>query len=111
MAKKKATYSEIMELAKQYGVESNAFFRTAAERYHDQVEMMKMLRKQMETDGLMVEHVTSTGGVNMEINPIAVQLPKYNDTANKTLGLMLEIIQKLGTAAPAGDKLGEFLNE
>ncbi len=42
---------------------------------------------------------------------MAAQLPKYNDTANKTLGVMLDIIGKLGTAAPAGDKLGEFLNE
>ena len=29
-------------------------------------------------------------------NPLAGQLPKYNDTANKTLGVMLDIIQKLG---------------
>ena len=42
---------------------------------------------------------------------MAAQLPKYNDTANKTLGVMLDIIGKLGTQAPAGDKLGEFLNE
>ena len=40
-----------------------------------------------------------------------IQLPKYNDTANKTLGVMLDIIEKLGRQAPAGDKLGEFLNE
>ena len=105
MAKKKATYAEIMKLAEKYGVESNAFFRTAAERYHDQVEMMKRLREQMETDGLMVEHVTSTGGINMEINPIAIQLPKYNDTANKTLSLMLDIVQKLGKQADPDDGL------
>jgi hypothetical protein len=51
------------------------------------------------------------GQEKIETNPLVAQLPKYNDTANKTLGVMLDIIQRLGAEAPAGDKLGEFLNE
>ena len=55
--------------------------------------------------------IGSTGQKKIEAHPMAAQLPKYNDTANKTLGVMLDLIAKLGTAAPAGDKLGEFLSE
>ena len=61
--------------------------------------------------GLLMKSVGSMGQEKVETNPLVIQLPKYNDTANKTLGVMLDIIGKLGTQAPAGDKLGEFLNE
>ena len=61
--------------------------------------------------GLIFEVIGSTGQKKIEAHPMASQLPKYNDTANKTLGVMLDIIGKLGTQAPAGDKLGGFLNE
>ena len=60
--------------------------------------------------GLLMKSVGSMGQEKVETNPLVAQLPKYNDTANKTLGVMLDIIQKLGTAAPVGEKLGEFLN-
>ena len=62
-------------------------------------------------DGLLMTSTGSMGQEKIETNPLVIQLPKYNDTANKTLGVMLDIIQRLGTAAPAGDKLGEFLSE
>ena len=111
MAKKRLGYTEIMKLAKDYGVDTNAIFVSAAERYSVQVELIEKMRKQIETDGLMIEHTNVKGDVNSDVNPLTVQLPKYIDTANKTLSLMLDIIQSLGTTAPTGDKLGEFLNE
>ena len=59
---------------------------------------------------IMMTSVGSMGQEKIETNPLVIQLPKYNDTANKTLSIMLDIIGKLGTAAPVGDKLGDFLN-
>jgi hypothetical protein len=111
MTKKKLSFDEIMELADQYGVKDNVLFVSAAERYVGQMEIIRKIQSDLDERGLLIESVGSQGQTKIESNPMAVQLPKYNDTANKTLGVMLDIIQRLGTAAPAGDKLGEFLNE
>ena len=111
MAKQKLSYDEIMKLADQYGVKDNVLFVSAAERYAGQMDMIRKIQTDLEEKGLIFEVIGSTGQKKVEAHPLAGQLPKYNDTANKTLGVMLDIIGKLGTAAPAGDKLGEFLNE
>ena len=111
MAKQKLSFDEIMKLAEQYGVKDNVLFVSAAERYAGQVEMIRKIQEDLERRGLILLIVRSQGQQKIEANPMAGQLPKYNDTANKTLGVMLDIIGKLGTAAPAGDKLGEFLSE
>ena len=111
MAKQKLSFDEIMKLADQYGVRDNVLFVSAAERYAGQMEMIRKIQADLDERGLIYEIIGSTGQQKIEANPLAGQLPKYNDTANKTLGVMLDIIDKLGTAAPAGDKLSEFLNE
>ena len=110
MTKKKPTFDEIMELAETYGVKDNVLFVSASKRYAGQIEMIEKIEEDLRDRGLMVEKINVKGDTNVDANPLVSQLPKYNDTANKTLGVMLDIIQKLGTAAPVGDKLGEFLN-
>jgi len=111
MAKQKLSFDEIMKLAEQYGVKDNVLFVSAADRYAGQMDMIRKIQEDLDDRGLTFEVIGSTGQKKIEAHPMAGQLPKYNDTANKTLGVMLDIIGKLGTAAPAGDKLGEFLNE
>ena len=110
MAKKKMSFDEIMELAEQYGVKDNVLFVSAADRYAGQIRIIDEMQESV-SGGLLMKTVGSMGQEKIETNPLVVQLPKYNEVANKTLGVMLDIIGKLGTAAPAGDKLGEFLNE
>ena len=109
MAKKKLDFDKIMELAKSYGVDENVLFVSAAERYAGQIKIIQEMQESV-AGGLLIKSVGSMGQEKVETNPLVVQLPKYNDTANKTLGVMLDIIQRLGTAAPVGDKLGDFLN-
>ena len=111
MAKKKMTFDEIMELADSYGVKDNVLFVSASKRYAGQVEMIEKMQDELRERGLIIEKVNVNGDSVPIANPLAGQLPKYNDTANKTLSVMLDIISKLGAPAPAGDKLGEFLNE
>jgi len=111
MAKQKPSFEEIMKLAEQYGVKDNVLFVSAAERYAGQIETIRKIQEDLEKRGLLLCIVGSQGQQKIEANPLSGQLPKYNDTANKTLGVMLEIIEKLGREKPAGDKLGEFLNE
>ena len=108
MARKRLEYDEIMRLAKTYGVDKNAFFVSAAERYAVQVEMINGIRKRIEEDGMMIEHRNVKGDINADINPLTVQLPKYIDTANKTLSLMLDIVQRLGKIGVADDGLSGF---
>jgi hypothetical protein len=111
MAKKKLSFDEIMRLAEDYGVKDNVLFSSAAARYAGQVEMIEKIQEDLRDRGLMIIKTNVNGDDVPIANPLAAQLPKYNDTANKTLGVMLDIIGKLGTQAPAGDKLGEFLSE
>jgi hypothetical protein len=111
MAKKKQSFDEIMKLADQYGVKDNVLFVSASQRYAGQLDLIEKLQSEIASIGLTVKKVNVNGGINLDANPLVAQLPKYNDTANKTLGVMLDIIAKLGTAAPAGDKLSEFMNE
>ena len=110
MAKKKLTFNDIMELADQYGVKDNVLLVSAADRYAGQIKIIQEMQESV-AGGLLMKSVGSMGQEKVETNPLVVQLPKYNDTANKTLSIMLDIIARLGTPAPAGDKLGEFLNE
>ena len=111
MAKKKLRYAQIMKMAEEYGVKDNVLFVSAADRYLGQSEMIRSIETDLRERGMIIEKVNVNGDSVPIANPLAGQLPKYNDTANKTLGVMLDIISKLGTAAPTGDKLGEFLNE
>ena len=110
MAKQKLSFNDIMKLADQYGVKDNVLFVSAADRYAGQMEMIRKIQEDLSETGLIFEVIGSTGQKKIEAHPMVAQLPKYNDTANKTLGVMLDIIARLGTAAPAGDKLGDFLN-
>ena len=109
MAKKKLDFDKIMELAKTYSVDENVLFVSAADRYAGQIKIIREMQESV-AGGLLMKSVGSMGQEKIETNPLVAQLPKYNDTANKTLSVMLDIIQRLGTAAPVGDKLGEFLN-
>ena len=111
MAKPKMTFDEIMEMAELYGVKDNVLFVTASKRYSGQLDMIEKIQTDLNKRGLMITKVNTNGDDVPIANPLVAQMPKYNDTANKTLGVMLDIIQRLGTAAPAGDKLGDFLNE
>lgn len=110
MAKQKLSFDEIMKLADQYGVKDNVLFVSAADRYAGQIRIIQEMTESV-AGGLLMTQTGSKGQEKIETNPLVAQLPKYNDTANKTLGVMLDIIQRLGTQEPAGDKLGEFLNE
>ena len=111
LAKQKPTFDEIMELAKAYGVDNNVLFVSASKRYAGQLEMIENIQDDLRDRGMIIGLIGSTGQQKIEANPMVAQLPKYNDTANKTLGVMLDIIQKLGAPVQVGDKLGEFLSE
>jgi hypothetical protein len=109
MARQSKTYDEIMDLARIYGVECNALFVSAAETYATQKDIIDMIQKTLDETPVMVTQKTFKDRDETTVNPLIKELPKHADSANKTLSVMLDIIQKLGTKEPAGDKLSDFL--
>ena len=97
MAKKKMTFDEIMEMADDYGVRDNVLFVSASKRYAGQLEMIETIQEDLRERGMIIEKVNVNGDSVPIANPLTAQLPKYNEVANKTLGVMLDIIQKLGS--------------
>jgi len=107
MARKKLSFNEIMKFADQYGVKDNVLFVSAADRYAEQMKLIGEIQKSL-GEGLLMETVGSMGQKKVEANPLVMQLPKYNEVANKTLGVMLDIVEKIGAPAAQDDDLDEF---
>ena len=108
MAKVKSSYEEILVLAEQYSVKDNVLFVSAAKRYDGQMEMIRKIEEELRTNGMVITKVNTNGDDVPIANPMASQLPKYNEVANKTLGVMLDIIEKLGSPMAQEDDLSEF---
>lgn len=97
MPKVRNTYDELMALAKRYGVDDNALFIASAEQYAIQSEVIKGIRDALaEEDSLMTTKEYIKGRLNVYSNPLIKELPKINDSANRLLNTMLDIILKLG---------------
>lgn len=98
MAKQKVTFDELMLLAKRYGLESNELFISCANQYDLQQKVIRNIKEAIESDESMTvskEYVKNR--LNVYANPLVKELPKHSDSANKTLAMMLDIIEKLGT--------------
>lgn len=112
MAQKKTTYDELMKLAKRFGLEDNEMFISCANQYDLQQKVISNIKKAIEDDDLVVSKEYVKNRTNVYANPLIKELPKHSDSANKTLGMMLDIIKSLGKEQIAKkSKLEEFMNE
>lgn len=87
-----------MLLAKRYGLESNELFISCANQYDLQQKVIRNIKEAIESEESMTvskEYVKNR--LNVYANPLVKELPKHSDSANKTLAMMLDIIEKLGT--------------
>lgn len=96
MAKKAATYDELLRMAKSYGVDQNALFLAAAKQYDLQQRVIEMLRDGIEDGDLTTQKTYISGQANDYAAPLVKELPKHSDAANRTAGIILDIIVKLG---------------
>ena len=96
MAKKTATYDELLKMAKSYGVENNALFLAAAKQYDLQQKVIDLLREGIEEGDLTTQKTYISGQANDYAAPLVKELPKHSDAANRTAGTILDIIVKLG---------------
>lgn len=110
--KTRATYDELMKLAQDYGVQDNALFIAAAEQYDLQIKVIMKIKAQIEgSDDLTCEKVYRGKEKNEYAAPLLRELPRHTDSANKTLAVMLEIINKLGKPAKKESALSAFEKE
>ena len=103
MAKVKQTYPELLKMAKQYGVENNALFVAAAEQYALQQKVIAMLKAGIDDGDLTTSKTYIKGENNEYAAPLVKELPKHSDAANRTAGIILDIIVKLGRKAVEDD--------
>ena len=96
MAAKKASYKDILSMAQRYGVADNALFISAAARYTALVDEIATMQARVKADGPMVPKQIMSGDSNMVAHPLINLISKHSDTANKTLGQMLDIVVRLG---------------
>lgn len=110
MTRKSKTYTELIKMAKIYGVDKNALFLEAAEQFSvQQLVIQRMKEALQEKDELMTSKEYVKGRENIYANPLVKELPKHADSANRTLGTMLEIITKLGKPPKPEGKLAEMM--
>ena len=102
MAKKAATYDELLKMAKSYGVDQNALFLAAAKQYDLQQRVIDLLREGIEEGDLTTQKTYLKGQANDYAAPLVKELPKHSDAANRTAGTIIDIIVKLGKP-PAED--------
>jgi len=110
MAVKTKSYRELLAMARDYGVEDNALFLSAAKNYELQKKVIDRISACIENDEAIVVKEDNKGRETLAAHPLIKELPKHVDSANKSLSTMLDIISKLGDRKSIGDKLSEFLN-
>ena len=96
MAKKGATFAELLKMAKSYGVDQNALFLAAAEQYDLQQNVIRMLKESIDGNDLTTRKTYIKDNSNDYAAPLVKELPKHSDAANRTAQTILDIIVKLG---------------
>ena len=96
MAKKLTTFDDLMKMARSYGVDNNALFLAAAKQYDLQQRVIEMLKEGIEDGELTTSKTYIAGQSNDYAAPLVKELPKHSDAANRTAGIILDIIVKLG---------------
>lgn len=109
MTKKSTTYSKLLKMAKDYGVDKNALFVQAAEQYDVQMRVIQSIKAELdEEENLTTSKEYVKGRENVYANPLVKELPKHADSANRTLQVMLSIIKELGKPPAPKDRLTEM---
>lgn len=91
------TLEELLKLAREHGVENNALFVSAAEQYDLQMRVIMKIKEAIDgRNELTCEKVYKGKEKNEYADPLIRELPRHTDSANKTLLVMLDIINKLG---------------
>lgn len=93
---------EILEKAKNSGVEQNFIFTTTFERYRVLIRILNKLEKQIEQEELMVTKEYVKGRENIYVNPAITEYNKLAVSANGTAQTLIKIITTLNDNGLSG---------
>lgn len=96
MAKAVSSYRKLLTFGKQFEVEKDEDYKAAAMTYAEEVALIAKMRTQLEEDGMTVEKEYVKGRQNVCVHPLIQEIPKHVDCANRTLGILGDIIVKRG---------------
>lgn len=85
--------NDILELAKENGVDENYFFVTTFERYQVQLDILSELKKAIDDEGMLVSKEYVKGRKNLYTNPAVNDYNRTVDSANKTVSTLIRIIK------------------
>ena len=109
MAKPVASYRKLIRFGKQFEVDQDEDYKAAAMTYAEEAELIAKMRNQLEEDGMTVKKEYVKGRENVCVHPLIQEIPKHVDCANRTLGILGDIIVKRGKKKPeSDDALAEF---
>ncbi len=96
MARAVMTYRSLMKEAKLRKVDTNPLFKAAAKTYDSQAKRKAKLEEQLEADGATVTKTYVKGRDNVTAHPLLDILQKLEDSMNRTLQTMKDIMVAMG---------------
>lgn len=100
---------KILEIAEEYGVNSNFFFINTFKTYLSQLKMLQDLEKAIKKDGTITTKEYVKGRENIYIHPA---IKEYNNTvnsANRTVSTLMKIIKGSKEDDSNGDEIDPLL--
>lgn len=109
MSKSVTSYRKLIAFGRLFEVETDEDYKAAAKTYAEEAELIARMREQLEDDGMTVKKEYVKGRENICVHPLIQEIPKHVDCANRTLGILGDIIAKRGRKKPeAEDGLDQF---
>lgn len=100
---------EILEKAKEKGVEHSYLFITAFKRYTELISHLVQLEKAIKDNGMIVEKEYVKNRKNLYVNPAVSAYNQTAGAADKTAALLLKyIVYPLSGGGEAGDDFDVF---
>ena len=84
---------KILEIAEEYGVNSNFFFINTFKTYLSQLKMLQDLEKAMKKDGTITTKEYVKGRENIYIHPAVKEYNNTVNSSNKTVSTLMKIIK------------------
>ena len=104
-----SSYRKLLKFGKIFEVDKDEDYKAAAQTYAEEAELIASMRNQLAEDGMTVKKEYVKGRENICVHPLIQEIPKHVDCANRTLGILGDIIVKRGKKKPDEvDGLSEF---
>lgn len=100
---------EVLEEARNRGVQSNFFFATTFKRYQVQMKMLQELEQAIDEYGATVTKEYVKGRQNLVANPAITEYNKTATAANGTVSTLINIIKTLSDGSADGGKLADLI--